>query len=137
MPQNIIARRIFVALALVSAPALLTAFTLPSPRSAEASHFHLTLKRAEPAANDTVAASPSSIKLWFTESVTSSTVAVRLTDANDAVVKLGDVTVESAPLSPAVVPVTGTLAAGTYTVAWRAMADDGHPSNGKFSFTVR
>ncbi len=137
MLQNIIARRILVVLALVSAPALLAAFTLPNSSSSEAAHFHLTLKRAEPAANDTVATSPSSIKLWFTESVTSSTVAVRLTDARDAVVKLGEVSVESAPMSPAVVPVPATLAAGTYTVAWRAMADDGHPSNGKFSFTVK
>jgi len=137
MLHTVTARRLLTAFALASAPALLTAFSATTPNPTEAARFHLTLKRAEPAANDTVAASPATIKLWFTESVTSTTVSVRLTDARNETVKLGDVSVESEPLSPAVVAVPGTLASGTYTVAWRAMADDGHPSNGKFTFTVK
>jgi copper resistance protein C len=36
-----------------------------------------------------------------------------------------------------VVPVTATLAAGTYTVDWHALATDGHKTNGSYTFTVK
>jgi len=32
--------------------------------------------------------------------------------------------------------VKGKMAAGTYTVAWRTMAKDGHVARGTFAFTV-
>jgi methionine-rich copper-binding protein CopC len=33
--------------------------------------------------------------------------------------------------------VTGTIADGTYTVAWQAAGDDGHLVKGTFTFTVK
>jgi methionine-rich copper-binding protein CopC len=95
------------------------------------------LKRAEPGVNDTIVASPKAIKLWFTESVGAASTSVRVTGPSDQTVAVGAVTVDEAPLSPAVVSVLATLAAGTYLVEWRAMAADGHPSGGKFSFVLR
>lgn len=125
-----IGRRLAAIAALLVVPALVAA-------SRTTTVFHLALKRAEPAVNDTVAASPKTLKLWFTESVSAATTGVRLMNAKDEVMKTSDVTVDAEPLSPAAVTVPEKLAAGTYVVMWRAMADDGHPSSGKFSFTVR
>jgi methionine-rich copper-binding protein CopC len=99
--------------------------------------MHLGLKRAEPGANDTVSASPATLKLWFTQSVQAAGTSLRVTGAADHIVAIGDVSVEKAELSPAVVKVNETLKPGTYVVAWRTMAADGHPATGKFSFTVR
>ncbi len=130
-------RRIAVASVAVAVSLSLTAFTnsMNAPR-VESARFHLALKRAEPAKNDTVTASPKTISLWFTESVTPAATSIRVM-AGDRMVKISDVTVEAAALSPAVVSVNETLAAGTYTVMWRAASGDGHPVNGKFGFTVR
>ena len=52
-------------------------------------------------------------------------------------VKTGEPTVDAAEHSPAVFSVPETLAAGVYTVSWRAMGDDGHATSGKYSFTLR
>ncbi|HEY4133349.1 MAG TPA: copper resistance CopC family protein [Gemmatimonadaceae bacterium] len=125
-----LARRVLAVSALAVAP-LLGAATHAANR------FHLALKHAEPGVSDTVATSPKMLKLWFTESVSPATTGVRLMNAKEEVLKVGDVTVESSPMSPAVVAVPEKLGAGTYTVMWRAMADDGHPSTGKFTFTVK
>jgi methionine-rich copper-binding protein CopC len=136
MLGTIIARRLSAA-ALVIAPALVFSATGMSSPQPSPARFHLARKRAEPAVNDTVTASPKTITLWFTESVSAATTGVRLLDAQDHMIKVSDVSVDAVPLSPAIVTVPETLRAGTYTVMWRAMADDGHPSTGKFSFTVK
>lgn len=136
MSSSRMIRRVLAAAALASGSVLIAAAT-PSSSNGARPPFHLALKRAEPGINDTVAASPKQLKLWFTETVAAPTTSVRLVNAQSEALKVGDVSVESAPLSPAIVTVPENLAAGTYTVMWRAMADDGHPSTGKFSFTVR
>lgn len=110
---------------------LLSAFAAPVAR------MHLALRRAEPGVNDTITTSPSTLKLWFTESIKAPVTAVRLTDAANHLVKLGNVTVDTAPRSPAVMRVDEPLKPGTYTVTWRTMSADGHPTNGKFAFTLR
>jgi methionine-rich copper-binding protein CopC len=117
---------------LPSSPRSATAAALPS-----ADRFHLALSRAEPRVNDTVSVSPKVIKLWFTESVQSSGTSVRLTGPENHAITIGEVTVAAAAKSPAIVAVTEKLKPGTYTVAWKAMASDGHPNAGKFTFTLR
>ena len=39
--------------------------------------------------------------------------------------------------STLVVPIAGTLPAGTYTVAWHALSTDGHKTSGTYTFTVK
>lgn len=130
-------RRAVAVLAIATVPVLMAARQETASRMSPAPRFHLALKRAEPGMNDTIASSPKTLKLWFTESVTPAGTGIRVTGPQDHTVMIGAISVESAPLSPAVVSVSEPLAPGTYTVAWRAMADDGHPSMGKFSFTIR
>ena len=98
---------------------------------------HAALLKAEPGKNDTVATSPKVIKLWFSESVQSAATSIRVTGPDAHVVTLGKVSMDTAAKSPVVFPVTEALKPGKYDVAWKAMATDGHPSNGTFLFVVR
>lgn len=105
--------------------------------AASTSHRHLALRRAEPGVNDTIATSPTTITLWFTESVKAAGTSVRLIAADEHALTLGAVTVDAAAKAPAVVPVSETLKPGAYVVQWKTMAEDGHPTSGKFSFVLR
>jgi methionine-rich copper-binding protein CopC len=105
--------------------------------SAAVARFHLALTKAEPKANDTVATSPTAIKLYFTESVKASATTVRVTGADAKIVAIGPVTVDTAAKAPAVVAVKQALAPGKYTVAWKVIGADGHPAEGTFAFTFR
>ena len=129
------ARRAVIAVALTGMPAL--AYARHDATAAGVARFHLELTRAEPRKGDTVTVSPAELKLWFSESVQPKAVSVRLTSPQRKAVALGAVTVDSLPKSPAVVTVPTTLEPGTYWVAWHALASDGHPGSGSFSFTVR
>lgn len=60
--------------------------------------------------------------------------AVRLYDAGDGEVALpGKRSIKPAKTRSIALP---PLAPGAYRVEWRALSADGHPVNGKFSFTV-
>lgn len=116
--------RVLVAAALVGAASLLAA----PPASA-----HNALVSSEPAAKSTVTALPSEVVLHFEEAPLAggSAIVVRgpsgsSVTAGKAVISGSDVTVELETLTEA----------GTYTVAWRSVADDGHPGTGTFTFTV-
>jgi len=129
------ARRAALIATLASMPLLVSARR--DATAATVARFHLELTRAEPGKSDTVAVSPAEIKLWFSESVRPKAVSVRLTSPQRKAVVLGAITVDTVPKSPAVVTVPATLEAGTYWVAWHALASDGHPGAGSFSFTIR
>lgn len=134
--MNTFSRRALLAAALVTAPALLamrnSAIAAPAPTVAR---FHLALSKSEPAAHDTVAA-PKELKLWFTEAVTMASTAVQVTDAAKKVVSTGALSIAQTPKAPVVVALTAGLKPGKYTVDWKTMADDGHPTKGTFDFTV-
>lgn len=130
-----IARRLVVGAALGVATMLIAH---SSAASAPASSlFHLELLRSEPAVNDTAAVSPKQLKLWFSESIELKGTSVQLKNARNEAIKLGKLSVDTAPLAPAIVVVPQPLVAGKYTVTWHAAGDDGHPSTGKFSFRVK
>lgn len=106
-------------------------------RSPSVARRHLALVKSEPAKNDTLTANPKAIKLWFTETVQAAATSIRLTGPANHNVVLAPLTVDAAPKSPAVVMLKDALTPGTYTVAWKTMADDGHPTNGTFTFTFK
>ncbi|HEY4303532.1 MAG TPA: copper resistance protein CopC [Gemmatimonadaceae bacterium] len=111
-----------------------SAVSAPAPLAVP---FHVELLRSEPAVNETITAIPKQIKLWFSESIELKTTNVKLTNAKNEAVKLGKLAVDTAPLAPAIVDLPPKLAAGKYTVTWRAAGDDDHQSTGKYSFTVK
>ena len=94
---------------------------------------HAGLIRSDPAVGAALGASPSAVRLTFSEQPQASLSRVRVLDARGAPVK-------TAPLARAglslAVPVS-RLPRGLYTVDWRVVsAVDGHASFGKFAFGI-
>ena len=129
-------RTLFVA-ALLAVPALLVVkqgdAATPTP---EVARFHLALSKAEPAADRSVAVSPKTIKLWFTETVKASVTRVKITGAGKHDVELSPITIADEAKAPAIAEIKEVLKPGIYTVEWKTMSADGHPSTGTFVFTV-
>ncbi len=103
----------------------------------EDSDEHFALKTAEPAVDATVAESPEVIKLWFTEEPQMAGARIRLVNAAGEPIQLGEVTQGEDDKTMIWAPVLGEVAPGANTVAWRAMAQDGHIVSEEFSFTFR
>lgn len=128
-------RTIFV-VTLATIPLGLAAHSNAAASGVTVARFHLALSKAEPAVNDTVNASPKSIKLWFTEPVQLAATGIKITGAAKHDVPLGALSIAAAAKSPAVAEIKEALKPGKYTVAWKTMAADGHPNKGTFVFTV-
>jgi methionine-rich copper-binding protein CopC len=97
---------------------------------------HLALQSSLPQA-DAVVPSPVEIRLDFTEAPLDGTTAIRLLNSAGALVTTGDVTQSADDATVFASALTGPLSAGAYTVAWRAMATDGHVLAEEFAFTVQ
>ena len=96
--------------------------------------FHLHLLKSSPPANATVSAAPDSIRLWFSQAPEIKVTRVKVTGPGRAAVPLAPPA--SGDSSAVVAGVKGKMLSGTYTVAWRTMARDGHVASGSFAFTV-
>ena len=96
--------------------------------------FHLHLLKSTPAANATVTVAPDSIRLWFSQAPELKVTTVKVTGPGSAAVPLAPLA--SGDSSLVVAPVKAKLAAGSYMVAWRTMAKDGHVARGSFAFTI-
>jgi methionine-rich copper-binding protein CopC len=95
---------------------------------------HALLERSAPSANETLDHAPSALQLTFTEPPDPALSSIHLVDASGADVGLGTVEVTGRTIT---VPVTESLADGTYTVAWRVVSrTDGHVTAGSFAFGV-
>jgi methionine-rich copper-binding protein CopC len=123
------------ALAVLAAAALLGG---ASGVLAAAPFRHTRLVKSEPAANDTLAKSPSAIKLWFSEKVELPVTTVKLADAAGKSVKLAPPSRPDAK-DPALVAATiaTPLSAGAYVVKWSTAAKDGHAERGTIAFVVK
>lgn len=115
------------------AAALLTAFVTVGS-AAEAATFHFELKKSEPAANATVP-SPSAVRLFFSEAPEEGSVGIRLI-AGEEPMETGEVTVDEHDATVFSVSLGRSLPAGTYTVSWRGIGDDGHVVRGDYDFAV-
>ena len=107
-------------LALCFAPAILSA--------------HLKFVRSAPAADATIEASPTELRLWFSEEPLLPMSGVTLSGPKGAV-KLrapkagGDQSL--------VVPLDAPLEPGAYKISWKAAGDDGHVLQGIVGFTIK
>ncbi|MDB4876898.1 MAG: hypothetical protein JWM41_3344 [Gemmatimonadetes bacterium] len=110
------------ALAVIVTPALLFA------------HAHLV--RSTPAANAKLNATPAALSLWFSESPELKFTGLKLLDSAGAEVALGPVAAMTGDKMAITAAIPAALAGGRYTVVWNTAAADGHPSNGKYTFTV-
>ncbi len=92
---------------------------------------HARRVSAMPAADSTGAA-PKDITLTFNEAIKLINCKMTGADGKD-VAGVGAPAADGKSLK---IPVTGTLAAGKYTVSYRIAGDDGHPMDGTYTFTV-
>lgn len=97
---------------------------------------HAELKKAAPPVGGTVA-SASEIRLTFSEGVEPRFTKVSLTGPDGAAVPLGAAKTEPGNQAVLIAPITNVLAAGVYTVHWRAVSVDTHHTQGTFQFTVK
>ena len=111
---------------------LVTALTVMSVPPAGA---HAQLERAVPAAGTTVHASPSLLKLWFTERLEPAFSDVRVFDRNGTQVDEGDAQIDRADAKLFRVSLP-KLAPGKYLVKWRVLSVDTHIGQGTFAFSI-
>jgi copper resistance protein C len=98
---------------------------------------HAHLKSAAPAVNGTVAASPTELDLTFTEGVDLKFTGVAVTGPGKETVETGEAKLKTGDDTTLIVPLTGPLSPGAYTVAWHALAKDGHKTKGSYTFTIK
>jgi copper resistance protein C len=96
---------------------------------------HAQLEKAVPAVGGTVA-SPSEIRLEFSEGVEPKFSKVSLTGPGGAV-PLGAAKTESGNPAVRIAPISKPLSAGVYKVHWQAVSVDTHHTQGTFDFTVK
>ncbi len=100
---------------------------------------HADYARSEPAADAVLDAAPTQVRIWFTQEVFRRQGANRIevADTDGTRVDLDDTTIDDDDRKLMRVSLAPALAAGVYTVRWRALsAEDGHAGAGEFTFTV-
>jgi copper transport protein len=95
---------------------------------------HATLLRSEPAADSHLAASPSRVRLVFSEALEITLVKLSIVRADGSVIPLS-ATGDPHDVNAVIAPVN-ELASGAYRLQWRVVSADGHPVEGSFSFFV-
>ena len=113
---------------------LLLAAALAAAASPAFAHAHL--ETARPAAGSTVKISPTQLELHFSEGVNPAFTGVAMTGPGGTVVPTGKAQLGPDGATTLIVPVSKTLAAGAYIVAWHALAVDGHKTDGHYGFTI-
>ena len=98
---------------------------------------HAHLKSATPPMNGSVVAAPSELDLTFSEGLNLKFSGVKVTGPGKRAVATGPATLGAGGDTTLVVPVTGDLASGTYTVDWHALSSDGHKTSGSYTFTIK
>ena len=76
------------------------------------------------------------IQLWFSERVELRLTSVVLRDQNGAAFSVSTPQAAANDQTQILFPIASALPPGHYTVDWRTVSSDGHPSHGKFSFTI-
>jgi methionine-rich copper-binding protein CopC len=125
-PQN--RRRHRLAALAAAALVLVAPVALAAPASA-----HDSLTGSTPADGSTVTTAPERVRLTFTDEVKKLGLTVLVKDPSGASVADGEPRIDGNAVIQPVVPLTEP---GTYTVAYRVVSTDGHPVNGRFTFTL-
>lgn len=116
--------------AMAAAGVLVTALVV----TPAAARLHIGLASSTPAKDSHVMTAPREIRLTFTGTIDVTTAGVELTGPRGVRVPLDSLRAVIDSPRVAVAKVTGALTAGTYTVQWHAIARDGAPGSGAFTF---
>jgi copper resistance protein C len=97
---------------------------------------HARLIRAQPRVGSTLAASPTELRLLFSESLLAAKSLVTLKAADGRQIALGRLGLDPSDHRVAVVPIPAPLAPGTYRVTWDVTSEDTHETWGDFTFRL-
>ena len=96
---------------------------------------HAFLERADPAVGSTVQASPSEVRIQFTENIEPAVSSIQVFDAVGKEVDKCDLHLDRSDHAMLHVSLP-QLGAGIYKVVWRVVSVDTHVTNGNFTFRV-
>ncbi|MBA2683688.1 MAG: copper resistance protein CopC [Gemmatimonadaceae bacterium] len=100
--------------------------------------YHAHLVKAEPAVNDTIATTPRSVRLLFSEPLELSLSRVTIVRVGGDTVKTGGLRHEGSEAATVSLDVTvPATMPGTYVVTYHVVARDGHPTKGSYNFVLR
>jgi copper resistance protein C len=119
---------------LLSLSAMTLAFGLSLPGTVLA---HALLVKAVPAVGGKVAAAPSEIRITYSEAIEPRFSGIELKAANGSAVETGQASLDPKDRATLVIPVKGSLPAGSYKVTWHVVSVDTHKTQGSFSFEVK
>ena len=94
---------------------------------------HTALVSTSPADGASLTDAPDAVTLTFSQPVNAELSAVEVTGPGGEVRQQGPPDVSGVTVTQ---PLAGLSSAGTYQVAWRVLAADGHPVSGTLSFTL-
>jgi methionine-rich copper-binding protein CopC len=94
-------------------------------------HAHAALTQASPRVGSTVAASPTEVRMWFSEALEPAFSGAAIVDQSEA-----KAVVDPNDRKELVIPVVRPLPPGRYQVKWAVVSVDGHRTEGDFRFTV-
>jgi copper transport protein len=120
-----------IARQLVAALAILVGVLALGTTAASA---HATLESSSPADGQSVPASPSEIRITFSEAVTTISDGLSVLNADGKTVDTGSSEIVDG--RTLVAPISETLSDGTYVTTYRVLSADGHPVSGSFLFGV-
>lgn len=92
--------------------------------------------KTDPAVGWTVHTSPKQVTIWYTMGVQPGLGFIKVVSEAGRVVSVGDTRL-TGPHNTVLIQALKPLAPGRYTVSWHVLAEDGHPSQGHFTFVVR
>jgi len=96
---------------------------------------HAFLEHADPAVGSTVQASPSEVRVLFTEKIEPALSSIQVFDVSGKEVDKRDVHLDHS--NHALLRISlSRLEAGSYKVVWRVVSVDTHVTNGSYSFRV-
>lgn len=103
---------------------------------ASSADAHPKLNAASPAADVSSKASPTEIRLNFSESVIAKFSGLELKDQAGKTIATGAPKTDPKNQKQLVVPLPAPLSAGRYTVTWHAVSEDTHRVKGEYSFAI-
>jgi methionine-rich copper-binding protein CopC len=98
---------------------------------------HPLLKSADPKPNAAIAASPTHIRIGFSEGLVEVFSGIEVDNEKGHALSTGSAAVDPTDSTQLIVPLTVKLPPGKYTVKWHVVGDDTHRVAGHYSFQVK
>lgn len=104
---------------------------------ASAAEARVRLVGSTPTAGQVIKAAPTSLRFNFSEPIAAVLSGAVVVSSSGDILNTGKAGTNGNNVRQMVVPLTGQIAAGSYTVSWHAVGGDGVRVDGAFNFEVK